>query len=278
VAEARAIARETPPYNRRGKAGASWYVKASVRKPRVAPARSPSADGSTYLGPLPSLKHARTLIDTVRDATAVHRCASPASCRGCAFADLGTCAGLERSAHEDEVRSVVDAFTRDPGIVVRPLEEKMRRLAHQERFEEAAELRDRARSLARWIERSIEARALVGAGEVVLRVGGRAILLVEGQLASSCNAGDRSGSDLLASLRRSATWEPVGDWLTAGVQREVRAVVSWLNRHSADAEVLHVEGEWAVPARAKPTEAFTHAGREDAAPVGAASRKRTRVT
>ncbi|MDQ4125973.1 MAG: exonuclease domain-containing protein, partial [Actinomycetota bacterium] len=64
VAEARAIARETPPYNRQGKAGATWYVKASLRGPRVAPARSPSADGSVYLGPLPSLKHARTLIDT----------------------------------------------------------------------------------------------------------------------------------------------------------------------------------------------------------------------
>ncbi|HYP23275.1 MAG TPA: exonuclease domain-containing protein, partial [Actinomycetota bacterium] len=119
VAEARAIARETPPYNRRGKGSASWYVKVSLRKRSVAPARSPAADGSAYLGPLPSLKHARTLIDTVRDATGVHRCSSPSSCRGCAFADLGTCAGLDRSAHEDEVRAVVEAFTRDPGIVVR---------------------------------------------------------------------------------------------------------------------------------------------------------------
>ena len=261
VAEARAIARETPPYNRRGKAGASWYVKASLRKPRVAPARSPAADGSAYLGPLPSLKHARTLIDTVRDATGVHRCSSPASCGGCAFAEMGTCAGLDRSAHEDEVRAIVDAFTRDPGIVVRPLEEKMRRLAHQERFEEAAELRDRARSLARWIERSIEARALTHAGEVLLRVGGRVILLVQGQLASACDASDTPVPELLAWLRRTARWEPVGDWMTAGVQREVRAVASWLNRHEAEVEVLHVEGTWSVPARAKPTEAFTNAER-----------------
>ncbi|HEX2196338.1 MAG TPA: exonuclease domain-containing protein, partial [Actinomycetota bacterium] len=64
VAEARAIARETPPYNRRGKGGASWYVKASARPPRIAPARSPVDDGSAYLGPLPSLKLARALIDT----------------------------------------------------------------------------------------------------------------------------------------------------------------------------------------------------------------------
>jgi DNA polymerase III subunit epsilon len=261
VAEARAIARELPPYNRRGKAGASWYVKVALRRPRVAPARSPSDDGSLYLGPLPSLKHARTLIDTVRDATGVHRCSVPSRCHGCAFADLGTCAGLDGAAHEDEVRLVVEAFTRDPGVIVRPLEDKMRRLARQERFEEAAELRDRARSLAGWIERSIEARALVDAGEVLLRVGGRAILLVDGQLAATCDAADRSVAELLPSLRAAAKWEPVGAWLTAGVQREVRAVLSWLNRHDAEVAVLHVQNAWAVPARARPTKAFTNAER-----------------
>lgn len=261
VAEARAIAREMPPYNRAGKTGASWYVKVSPRKPRVAPARSPSGDGSLYLGPLPSLKHARTLIDTVRDATAVHRCAQPAACRGCAFAELGTCVGADRRSHEDEVRTVVEALTRDPGIVVAPLEEKMRRLARQERFEEAAELRDRARSLARWIERSIEARALIGAGEVLLEVEGRALLLVQGQLAAACDARDEPVPELLASLRTRARWEPVGAWLTAGVQREVRAVTSWLNRHSEAVAVLHVGNGWAVPARARPTNAFTNVER-----------------
>ncbi|HEX2296143.1 MAG TPA: DEDD exonuclease domain-containing protein [Actinomycetota bacterium] len=269
VEEARAIAREMPPYNRRGKAGASWYVKASPRGPRVAPARSPAPDGSTYLGPLPSLKHARALVDAVRDAAAVHRCSTPASCRGCAFAEMRTCAGPERAAHEGEVRLVVEAFTRDPAAVVCPLEEKMRRLARQERFEEAADLRDRARSLARWIERSIEARALIDAGEVLLRVEGRAILLVQGQLAAACDAGDLPAGVLLDSLRPAARWEPVGEWLSAGVQREVRAVVSWLNRHEAQIEVLHVGGEWALPSRARPTEAFTDA--KTRPPRGAAS-------
>ena len=257
VAEARAIARELPPYNRAGKAGASWYVKVSVRKPRVAPARSPTDDGSIYLGPLPSLKHARSLIDTVRDATAVHRCALPARCSGCAFSELGACAGSDPAAHGDEAALVVEGFTRDPGVVVKPLEEKMRRLARQERFEEAAELRDRARSLARWIERSIEARALIDAGEVLLRVGGRAILLVAGQLAAACDALDRPAPALLKALRPEARFEPVGPWLTAGAQREVRAVLSWLNRHGDEAEVLHVQGAWAVPSRARPTQAFT---------------------
>ncbi len=137
----------------------------------------------------------------------------------------------------------------------------MERLSRQERFEEAAELRDRARSLARWIERSIEARALINAGEVLIQVGGRAILLVEGQLAASCDVLDRPAPELLAGLRAVARWEPVGGWLTAGVQREVRAVLSWLHRHDADVQVWHVEGTWAVPARARPTKAFDHAER-----------------
>ncbi|MDQ3916692.1 MAG: DEDD exonuclease domain-containing protein, partial [Actinomycetota bacterium] len=261
VAEARAIASEMPPYNRAGKSSASWYVKVSARPPRVAPARSPREDGSVYLGPLPSLKLARVLVDTVRDAAAVHRCAAPERCRGCAFSALGTCLGPDRAAHESEARLVVDALTRDPGAVASPLAGKMRRLARQERFEEAAELRDRARTLVRWIERSIEARALVDADEVLLRAGGRAALLVAGQLAAACDADGRGVEELLAELRPMARWKPVGSWLTAETQREVRAVTSWLGRHASDAEVLHVEGAWALPARGRVVDSFAVAGR-----------------
>jgi DNA polymerase-3 subunit epsilon len=260
VAEARAIAAEMPPYNRRGKGSASWYVKVTAHRPRIAPARSPVEDGSVYLGPLPSAKLARTLVDTVRDAAAVHRCAVPSRCRGCAFSVLGTCAGADPSAHAAEVGLVVDALTGDPGVVVRPLEEKMRRLARQERFEEAAELRDRARSLARWIERSIEMRSLIDAGEVLLRIGGRALLLVEGQLAGACDA-DASTAELLARLRPTAAWEPVGSWLTPRTSREVGAVASWLGRHAPDVEVLHVSGTWAAPARPRRADAFVVAQR-----------------
>jgi DNA polymerase-3 subunit epsilon len=231
VAEARAIASEMPPYNRHGKGSATWYLKVSTRGPRVAAARSPAEDGSVYLGPLPSLKLARMLVDALRDA------------------------------HSAEVELVVDALTGDPGLIVRPLQEKMRRLARQERFEEAAELRDRARTLTRWIERSIEMRSLIEAGEVLLRVGGRAVLLVEGQLAAVCEAEERPGEDLLSSLRRTATWVPVGSWLTQQSSREVRAVVSWLHRHTPEVEVLHVGGTWSVPARARPTDAFLVAER-----------------
>ncbi|MFN2587973.1 MAG: DEDD exonuclease domain-containing protein [Actinomycetota bacterium] len=256
VAEARAIASERPPYNRAGKSGPAWYLKVSPRRPRVAPARSPSEDGSVYLGPLPSLKLARTLVDTVRDAAAVHRCPAPERCRGCAFSGLGACAGPDRAAHERETRRVVDALTRDPGLLAAPLAQKMRRLARQERFEEAAELRDRARTLVRWIERSIEARALIDAGEVLLRASGRALLLVAGQLASSCDAGDRTADELLAELRPAARWNPAGSWLTSETQREVRAVTSWLGRHAPEVEVLHVERAWALPARSAPTADF----------------------
>jgi DNA polymerase-3 subunit epsilon len=261
VAEARAIAAELPPYNRAGKSAPAWYLKVTARKPRVAPARSPSEDGSVYLGPLPSLKLARMLVDTLRDAAAVHRCATPAKCRGCAFSALGTCAGQDRAAHESETALVVEALTHDPGLIARPLADKMRKLARQERFEEAAELRDRSRTLVRWIERSIEARALVDAGEVLLRMGSgtgrlgersrsdRAVLLVAGQLAAACEANERSSDELLAELRAVARWKPVGSWLNAETQREIRAVTSWLGRHADEVEVLHVGKVWAVPAR-----------------------------
>ena len=230
VAETRAIAAELPPYNRRGKGTATWYVRTSSKTGRVAPCRIPKDDGSTYLGPFPSLKLARTLIDTLRDGTVVHRCSEPQRCRGCAFSALGTCVGLDREAHRAEIDLIVEAFTTDPDLVLVPLEDKMTRLARQERFEEAAELRDRSRSLARTIQRSIETRRLVEAGEMLVRDGNRAILISGGLLAGSCDAGDEDDETLKARLRGDLSLPLPGAWLSVATHREVCTVLAWLKR------------------------------------------------
>ena len=54
---------------------------------------------------------------------------------------------------EDEYRVLTDlvrtALTSEPAILLRPLESRMHRLAHEERYEEAAATRDRLGALAR---------------------------------------------------------------------------------------------------------------------------------
>lgn len=227
VAEARAIAREMPPHNRAGKRRATWYVK--VGKDKISPTRVPKEDGRIHLGPLPSIKHARLLIDALRDAAAIHRCSEPRKCGGCAFAELGRCAGKDRSRHAEEVALVERALRGDPSPIFERLAARMTRLAEQQRFEEAAELRDRAGALQRTLERHAEVRALLDAGCVRIRVGNLPRAITSGRL------GEAPASP--------------SSFIPPQVYSEARVILSWLKRHADEVELNGVSGVWALPAR-----------------------------
>lgn len=252
VAEARAITAEQPPYNRVGKRSGSWYAKFSVRTktPKLAPARVPKEDGSLYLGPFPSVKTARFLIDAMQDAVRIHRCTDPARCKGCAFSDLGTCAGEDPSAHRRELLVAARAVCGEHSPLLDGLTRRMGMLTAQERFEEAAELRDRAAALERHLVRGSEVRALIEAGEVILRAEGRVLLLRRGRFVAAVDEGSMG--------QQSLTSEPASparaSFVTSEVAREARVILHWLRR--GDAELLYVQNAWVSPAAARPTGRF----------------------
>ena len=255
VAEARAIARELPPYNRAGKRRAQWYLRLalSASTPRLAPARVPKEGRDLYLGPFNSARVVHTLIDALRDAFRIHRCADPARCRGCALAEIGACSG--RASIRSEIRRTAAAIVADPAALAEPLRRRMRKLAEQQRFEEAAEVRDRGELLERTLCREAELRALLDAGEIAIAFQGRAHLIRDGQLAASCDFID-DGTDV-ARLRSAARWTPVHDYWPAGQRSEAAAVASWLRRSGADVRLLCVERTWCLPAGARPTATFS---------------------
>ena len=219
IAEAREIARDKPSYNRSGKSSGKWFVKISGgRAPRVSTSRTPKDDGSIYLGPYTSMRTARTLMDALRDAAPIHRCTDPKKCHGCAFADLGTCVG--RDAAPEQVVKLAGSLTSDPAAVLDPLVAKMNRLAAQERYEEAAEIRDRSALLERALMRGLESAAWARCSELVLEIAGKQLRFTEGRLC--CGEGP-----------------PTSD--------EWRVLSSWLRRHGAEARVVAVEGELAFP-------------------------------
>ena len=223
IAEARQIARDLPPYNRSGKASGKWFVKITTRRsPKVSTTRTPKDDGAVYLGPYPSLRPARVLIDALRDAARIHRCTEPKKCHGCAFADLGTCAG--GSSVGDEVVRLATAITREPGVVLDVLVEKMNRLARQERYEEAAEIRDRGALLERTLMRGIEAEAWAACEELLLEVGGKRLRFRRGRLDSTIE---------------SAPVDAAPD--------EWRVLSSWLRKNGDGARVVSVRGLLAFP-------------------------------
>ena len=219
IAEAREIARDMPSYNRAGKRTGTWFVKvAGGRSPKVSTTRVPKADGSVYLGPFPAMKTARTLMDALRDAARIHRCTEPKKCSGCAFADLRTCVGPDDVA--TEVRRLAETIRTDPAAVLDPLVAKMNRLARQERYEEAAEIRDRGALLERALIRGLEAEAWAGCSELVVEVGGKKLRFEQGRLC----AGDGPPA--------------AGEW---------KVLAAWLRRHGDQARLVSIRGVLALP-------------------------------
>jgi DNA polymerase-3 subunit epsilon len=260
VYEGRAIRRELPPYNRAGKRSAAWYVKVSDKgSGKVGPTRTPKDDGSTYVGPFAAMKVARTLVDALRDAAAIHRCSAPQRCRGCAFAELGTCVGQDRDVHRATIAELAAALGDDPSPIFDALEKKMHRLARAARFEEAAEVRNRATLLATALARATEARSLVDAGDVVIAVGGRALLIRDAQLAAVVDLDPNDVDGTCARLQAVAVATTVGSFFTAPLLAEARVIGSWITRHAHEISLLRVTGQWVL---CRPPETTRFAARD----------------
>jgi DNA polymerase-3 subunit epsilon len=218
VLEARLIRKHEPKYNRRGK---TWRKYAYLRiddaeaYPRIKVVRDPKGSGA-FLGPFPSSHLARLAKEALEDVFPIRRCtkAMRASTRfaPCALAEMHRClapcdgrVGPER--YEELVRSLLSSLS-TPGGLLGTLEARMRDLAGQERFEEAALARDRLRALAEALARARIDGWLLGTGELVLRdADGHRSLLRRGGLIRC--AGDqplgapcpRDRADELAALR-----------------------------------------------------------------------------
>lgn len=224
VLEARLIRRHEPRYNRRGKTWRRYaYLKIDVAEafPRIKVVREPKR-GAAYLGPFPSSQHAHLAKEALEEAFPIRRCtkAMRASTRfaPCALADMGRClapcdgrVGPER--YGELVRSLLSSLDR-PGGLLAALGARMRDLAAQERFEEAALARDRLRALAEALARARTDGWLLGTRDLELRdADGRPIRLRGGALAR----GDDDEALETPCPRQRAD--------------EVAAVRSWLGRN-----------------------------------------------
>jgi DNA polymerase III subunit epsilon len=260
VAETRAIAREKPPYNRSGKKGSNWYLKVApgTRTPKVSAVRVPKEDRAIYMGPFASRRVVVALIEGLRDAARIHRCGRPERCGGCAFSEMGTCVGTNREDHRAEVSVIARGIISEPNVILDQLTQRMARLAAQERFEEAAEVRDRGAALERVLNREARVRALLAAREILIETNQRALLIRDGVLVKATD----SRNDIRGSpLEKAAELGPARSVLTPEVAAEARLLASWLERHAHEVRLLKVAGTWAVsaegggPTRFQPSDA-----------------------
>ncbi|MGI8983783.1 MAG: DEDD exonuclease domain-containing protein [Acidimicrobiales bacterium] len=217
VLEVRLIHRHQPPFNSRSKVWSRYaYLKLTLDEafPRLSVVRSPRpGDGCLYLGPLGSSRAARLVADAIESAVPIRRCtakvpttaaagASASAQLGvaagpCAPAQLGvaTCpcaGGISQAAYAGIVARLVRGLTGDPSVLLDPLRARMLALAADDRYEEAADMRDRAAALSRALTRQRQFDALRRAGRVEIEVDDgerrRRLVLVGGRLVGEVGA------------------------------------------------------------------------------------------
>ena len=248
VLEVRLIHRHQPPFNRRSKVWSRYaYVKVTLDEPfpRLSVVRAPRpGDRGLYLGPLASTGAARQVAEAIESAVPVRRCTGrvpkvpiPGPC---APAQLGVatcpCAGtVSRAEYAAIVDRLVRGLTGEPSVLLDPLRSRMGALASAARFEEAADVRDRAAALARALARQRQLDALRRAGRIELEAGGRRLVLRAGRLAGDApqlDHDDDPGPDA-----------PVPRHLVD----ELSCVASWLDAEARSVRLLHCEQPWSVP-------------------------------
>jgi DNA polymerase-3 subunit epsilon len=194
VREVRLIHQHQPRFNRQAKDWSRYrYLKLTLNEafPRLSIVRTARDDGALYLGPLTSTSQARRVADAIESAVPLRRCTQTPGraprAGPCTAAQLGVatcpCAG---EITPERYRSIVDqaviGLRRDPELLLAPLERRMVELAAEQRFEEAADVRDRAAALARALRRQRQVEALTDAGRIVITVGDAVAELDAGRL------------------------------------------------------------------------------------------------
>jgi DNA polymerase-3 subunit epsilon len=258
VVEARLIRRNEPPFNRRG---TTWrrsrYLKLDPAEayPRLKVVRSAADDGATYLGPFGTDAAARLAKQAIEEVVPIRRCTT--SMRAgtrfapCALADIGRCVApcdgrTDPERYGELVGGLLSSLS-SPGGLLEALGARMRRLAEHERFEEAADVRDRARALAEALWRA--------------RVD---VWLTAGRLTLS--AGRPIGIELdRGSMRRGDGEPPIGSPCPRERADELAAVRSWVCRHRpvvAECDVPPAEPVDGGAALAQALRAFREASRD----------------
>jgi DNA polymerase-3 subunit epsilon len=258
VLEVRLIHAHRPRYNRQATTWPRYaYLKLTLEEafPRLSVVHRAKVDGGLYLGPLSSTAHARRIADAIHTATPLRRCTERlgrpggklvrARAEPCAAGQLGTvlcpCSGaVSEAAYASVVSQIVHGLTVDPDVLLEPLAARMAALAAAERFEEAADVRDRASTLSAAVARQRRLDALRGAGEVRLRLPGGRHVALEGGVLCPVVMGPLA---LVDEVRPPPATAP----LPAPLADEVSAIAAWLEAEASHVHLDHCEGGWAMP-------------------------------
>lgn len=255
ITELRLIAANTPRYNRRSRPAKSpCYVKLTdERWPRLSVVRALKDDGCLYLGPFRSRRSADRVVLALWDALPIRRCTTKGgrTSAACRYKELGVAAcPCEGDVGEEEYAQIVQRLRlgveSEPASLLEPLSERMVALARTERFEEAADARDRYRALASALERRRRWQALHQAGTLWAEdADGMGVAIDAGRLAAAWAA---PSPPPLMPMRVASRVEQVPP--SVELAEEAQLLWRWLDR--PEVRIVDVAMPIAMPARPVP--------------------------
>ncbi len=267
VRELRLIHEHRPRYNQQFRRvdQVAYVTLTTDAFPRLTVVRSPSAKARVHIGPLPSTRVARLIVEAIETAVPLRRCRARVGANErdgmCTAAQLGVaacpCSGaIDRDAYAPFVERVVRGIEREPDLLLEPLRERMLALALGERFEEAADMRDRAEALASALRRQRRIDALRDTGAMRVRVPGNGgVDLHCGCLVRAWPEGTDPDAELPFETARP-TEQLAGSSrtpLARAIADEVHAVSGWLQSNAVRVELLSTDAGFAEPLPAVPS-------------------------
>ena len=265
VRELRLIDAHKPPYNRRSKfpEREAWLKLTVEPFPRLSVVAEVRPDDTVYLGPFRGRRAAQAAVDAIHRAVPLRQCADRLSPRhprtACVLLELGRCGGACEGLESAEqyarhVATFRQAVAADPDPLLAPARARLRRLAVDERFEEAVVERDRSTGLLRALARTQRLAAFTRLAEVVVArragAGGWELVVVRhGRLAAAgCSPPGEHPRATLALLRASAeTVPPPPPPRPAGSTEEALVLLRWLEQPGS--RLVEVSEPWSLPTR-----------------------------
>jgi DNA polymerase-3 subunit epsilon len=263
VRELRLIAEHKPRYNRRSRfpERALWVRLTEEPFPRLSVVRRVRPGAGVFLGPFPDRRAADAAVAAVHESLPLRQCTTRLSLRilgtACALAGMGRCGapctGAQSPAEYAAIAGVFGAAVAgDPRPLVTPLLDRVERLAEEERYEDAAVLRDRIAVLVRAVRRRQRLASLAAVPELVLAradgSGGWHLSVVRrGRLVAAGNA--PRGTPVrgtLAGLLSTAETPSGPDGELAATVDETELVLRWMEKPGT--RLVELSGTLACPA------------------------------
>lgn len=236
VTELRFIHHHIPRLNRRSRPPKSpQFVKLTAeRYPRLSIVRTLRDDGCVYLGPFRSRRIANNVVAAIWDAMPIRRCMTKGGKRSpaCGFAQLGValcpCDGsVPDQKYQELVTRLRRGIEQQPAELLDPLVTRIRDYARTARFEEAADARDRHRSLATALADRRNWGVLRQAGLLWAEDSqGDSLLAQEGRLVAAWGPGEQAPLDVATHSATSTHLVPP----TVAAAEEARLIWKWLDR------------------------------------------------